>query len=387
MHARMQIIDGETYGMMMISIMMTASIVQWCVKLLYDPSRKYAGYQKRNITSLKPNSELRILITIHKQNHISPIIQFLDLCCPTTEHPLVVDVLHLIELVGRTTPLFIPHCLQRLPSGGSHHKSYSDDVIVAFDIYEHDNPNAASVNTYTAISPLCLMYEDVCHLALDKVSSIIILPFHQRWSNDGGVESDDKKIRSLNRKVLEIAPCSVGILVTRASASSSKQARDSDSQYSSSSSSCCTTRLAIIYLGGRDDEEVLCLAKRAIRNPRINLVVYHLVDKDCSIEELEDLMVILEDYYGGAKNVRYQEIITKDGSQTACFLREIVNEHDFFIVGRRHGIHTPQTDGLNNWSEFPELGVVGDFLSSPDFKSNAFVLVVQQQLSRKIHTG
>ncbi|KAL5076042.1 hypothetical protein RYX36_015026 [Vicia faba] len=373
------VIDGKTYGVMMLSTMIIGTIVHWSVKLLYDPSRKYAGYQKRNIMGLKRNSEPRILLTVQKQNHISAATDFLDICCPTPENPIAVDVIHVIELVGRALPIFIPHCLQRQASNSASHKSYSDDIILAFDIYEHENENAVSINTYTAISPANLMFEDVCNLALDKVASIIILPFHIRWSSDGTVESDDKKVlRALNKKVLEIAPCSVGILVTRANSIAKATPINSiTSEYS-------ITRLAIIYIGGTDDdEEILCLARRAMNSPRIKLVVYHLVSKDC-IAELEDLMIIGDEILEELKhseNVQYQEIFTKDGSQTAGFLREIVTEHDFFIVGRRHGSMSPQTDGLSEWSEFPELGAVGDFLASPDLNSWASVLVVQQQLS------
>ena len=372
----MKIINRKTYGVLMTSIMIIATIVHWSLKLLYDPSRKYAGYQKRNMVSLKRNSELRILVTLQKQNQISAATDFLDLCYPTQDKPITVDVLHVIELVGRALPLFIPHHLHRHASGQTSYKSYSDDVILAFDIYEHNNQNAVSINSYTAISPPNLMFEDVCNLALDKVATIIILPFHIRWSSYGVVESDDKKVlRALNREVLEIAPCSVGILVTRAN--SIPRPTSTKSEYS-------ITRLAIIYLGGNDDdEEVLCLAKRMMNNPRIDLVVYRLVAKE-NIEGLEELTVIgnetLEELKF-AENVRYHEVFTQNGSQTASFLREIVNEHDFFIAERRHGAQSPQTDGLEEWSEFPELGAIGDFLTSPDLSSSALVLVVQQQLS------
>ncbi|MCI69729.1 cation/H(+) antiporter 4-like [Trifolium medium] len=64
------------------------------------------------------------------------------------------------------------------------------------------------VSTYTAVSPPRLMHDDICYLVLDKLASIIILPFHLRWSEDGSVESADENIRSLNTKVLERAPCS-----------------------------------------------------------------------------------------------------------------------------------------------------------------------------------
>ena len=377
MYVCMQVIDRKTFGVMVISIMIIATIVHWSVKLLYDPSRKYVGYQTRNMMSLKRNSELRILVTLQTQNHISAVTNFLDLCCPAQEKPITIDVLHVIELVGRALPLFIHHHLQRQASGSTSYKSYSDDVILAFDIYEHDNQNAVSINTYTAISPPNLMYEDVCNLALDKVATIIILPFHITLSSDGVVESDDRKVlRALNRRVLEIAPCSVGILVTRAN--SMQKPISIKSEYS-------TTRLAIIYLGGNDDdEEVLCLAKRTMNNPKVNLVVYRLVAKE-NIAELEELRVIGDEMLEElkyAENVRYQEVFTQNGSQTASFLREIVNEHDFFIVGRRHETKYPQTNGLAEWSEFPELGAIGDFLASPDLNSSASVLVVQQQLSR-----
>ncbi|KHN44483.1 Cation/H(+) antiporter 3 [Glycine soja] len=282
---------------------------------LYDPSRKFAGYQKRNIMNLKPWSELRILMCIHKPSHISSMY-VLDLCCPTTESPIIVDVLHLIELVERALPIFIPHRIQRQASG-LQHKSYSD---------EHDNPDAVSAYPCTAIAPPNLM-------------------------------------------VLELSPCSVGILVTRAS---------HQTRYSS-------TRLALIYLSEHDDEEALCIARRAIRNPGMNIVIYNLVFKaeddewgqEVDDDELEDVKHARE------HNIRYQQIIETEGSQTAAFLSDIVKEHDFFIVGRRHGngIESPQTDGLTDWSEFPELGAIGDFLASPDLESRASILVVQQQLS------
>ncbi|KAK7387621.1 hypothetical protein VNO78_28543 [Psophocarpus tetragonolobus] len=353
-----RIIDGLTYGIMMVSIVMVACIVQWSVKILYEPSRKYGGYQKRNIMSLKEGSELRMVVCIHKPKHISWMIDVVDLCCPTAENPIIVDALHLIELVGRALPILIHHRHQRHESGREH-KSYSDDVILSFDIYQHEKAHAVWAHPCTAISPWSLMYEDVCNLAFDKVASIIILPFHQRWSMDGEVEWEEKSVRALNCRVLERAPCSVGILVTRSASSAH--------------------RLAVIYLGGDDDQEALCIAKRATRKDGMSLVVYHIVCQEAEEEHLH-IQVELD---SENDNIRYQQIIATRGSDTASFLSEIGKQHDFFIVGRRHGIRSPQTDGLTNWSEFPELGVIADFLSSPDLGTRASILVVQQQLSPK----
>ncbi|XP_020215699.2 cation/H(+) antiporter 4 [Cajanus cajan] len=360
------VISGHNYGIMIISIMITACIVKWSVKLLYDPSRKYAGYQKRNVMSLKSDSELRILACVHKPYHITATIDVLDLCCPTTEKPIIVDALHLIELIGRTSPIFISHRIQRTISSGSH-QSYSDNVILAFDLYEHDNIGAVTAHAYTAISPPTLMHEDVCQLALDKVASIIILPFHRRWSIDGGIESDDKNIRALNCKVLDIAPCSVGILLSRSSIQ-----RDSFIQ------------VAMIYLGGKDDREALSIAKRTTRNSRVKLVVYHLAAKEHTpnIDYLLDHEALkdVKKPNPGTENVSYHKVIVDGGAETSAVLRHIVDEYDFFIVGRRHEIESTQTDGLAVWSEFSELGTIGDLLASSDFGSRAGVLVVQQQV-------
>ena len=160
---------------------------------------------------------------------------------------------------------------------------------------------AVTAHVYTAISPPSLMHEDVCHLALDKVASIIILPFHLRWSGDGAIESDDKNMRALNCKLLEIAPCSVGILVGRSTI-------HSDS----------FIRVAMIFLGGKDDREALCLAKRATRNPRVNLVVYHLAPKEHTpdmeyIRDNEALKHVKKPHLG---NVSYQKVIVNGGPET-----------------------------------------------------------------------
>ncbi|KAK4272066.1 hypothetical protein QN277_020666 [Acacia crassicarpa] len=361
---------AQTYGVMMVSVMAMATFVQIAVKCLYDPARKYAGFQKRNIMNLKPNSDLRMVVCIHKQHHIAGILHFLDLCCPTPDFPLVVDALHLIELVGRYQPIFISHHLQK-DSDLSLANSYSENVFMSFQNYEHSKtPGAVSTHTYTAISPFNYMREDVCYLALDKLASIIILPFHRRWSIDGSIESEDKNIRSLNSRVLEGAPCSVGILVNRASLPSEPH---------------MSLQLAVIFFGGKDDREALCLAKRVCINPHIRLVVYHLPENDNSksstLEKLLDNAVlkdVMDGNYGS--RVSFKELVTEGGSDIASVVRDLVDDHDFFIVGRRHDVESSVTSGLKDWCEFEELGVIGDLLASPDFESSASVLVVQQQV-------
>ncbi|KAG2391004.1 hypothetical protein LR48_Vigan07g037500 [Vigna angularis] len=374
------LLSNETVSIMAISILVLGSIARIGVKSLYDPTRKYACYQKRNILNLKPNAEFRVVACIHKSSHIMSVKNVLDICCPTISSPLVGHVLHLKELVGRSSPIFISHRLQERV--GSNH-NYSEDVIVAFDLFEHDRAGTAEVSTYTAISPLRFMHDDICYLALDKVASIIILPFHVRWDEDGSISSADQNIRTLNAKVLRRAPCSVGILVNRGSSSSS-----------STHNNCIMTnsvkRIAMIFLGGSDDRESLCLAKRSIRDCSCNLVVYHLVWAHCEANwEMmldDEVLKSVRGYYGRLENVSYELVTIHQASETSAFVSSIANQHDFFIVGRRHGMKSPVTAALESWTEFSELGVIGDLLASPDSRTDASILVVQQQQTSKVVT-
>ncbi|XP_058782450.1 cation/H(+) antiporter 4-like [Vicia villosa] len=364
----------ESIGIMVISTLVFATISKLGVKALYDPSRKYAGYQKRNIMNLKQNSELRLVAVVHRASHMVHVKNFLSLCSPAPDNVLIADVVHVMELIGRTTPIFISHRLQQ-KTGSTH--NYSGELVVTFDLFERDHAGSATANTYTAISPQTFMQDDVCYLALDKNAAIIILPFHIRWTPQGLIESDDNMVRTLNSKVLERAPCSIGILVNRGNAAT----RNNNNSNNNNSTGY---KVAMVFLGGPDDREALCLAKRFSKNLDNSLYVYRLLasDQDAmgweKMIDDEELREVRGSYIK-LENVKYEEKTIQDASETTTFIRDIANKFDFIIVGRRNGVKSPQTLGLENWTEYTELGVIGDLLASPDMETKASVLVVQQQ--------
>ncbi|GFY80196.1 cation/hydrogen exchanger 15 [Actinidia rufa] len=51
------------------------------------------------------------------------------------------------------------------------------------------------------LTPQCMNYEEICNLAEDKRVAFIIVPFHKQPTVDGGMESDNLKIRMLNQNV------------------------------------------------------------------------------------------------------------------------------------------------------------------------------------------
>ncbi|KAH7565171.1 hypothetical protein JRO89_XS09G0152900 [Xanthoceras sorbifolium] len=344
------VIEQGHFTFMFWVIICVANIVPILVKCLYDPSRKYAGYNKRNLMYLRCNAELPIVAVIHVPDNVNSVINLLEATCPTKDNPMTINVIHLIKLSGLATPIFISH-QKRLRTTTS--DCYSENVIVAFNKFIGNNWGAVSVNTFTAVSLPSIMHEDICSLALDKLASLIILPFHRRWYIDGSVESDDELIRALNSRVLERAPCSVGILIDRVNL---RRAMPVDG-----SSEKPSYRVAMIFLGGNDDREALTFAKRMAQESTVVLTVAHFsnAENNQGISEdwdrMHDSIMLREVKTNGYIN--YVEKEVADGPETATIIHNMVNEYDMIIVGRRNNEESQQTTGLKEWSECPELGV------------------------------
>ncbi|RDX97791.1 Cation/H(+) antiporter 4, partial [Mucuna pruriens] len=361
-------------ALVMMCIILNATVMPMFLVYLYDPMKKYAGnYTKRNIFDHRRNTELRVLACIHRPDNIPSTINLLEATYPSKEEPLWAYVLHLIELIGRASPVFISHHLQKNPG---------DKVMDAFRNFEREFKDALQVSTFTSISPVELMYDDVCTLALNKHTSLIVLPFHKKWSSDGtGIEIEDETLRDLNFRVMDRAPCSVGILIERAQMT---HVFSPETPYT----------VCLLFVGGKDDREALFFAKRMTKNPHVRLTVVRFLASSLEINNSKD-----KDWQGmldteilhdikvnnkvGEASVNYLEKTVKDGPHTALLIRSLVTQYDLIIVGRQAGVETPQTSGLLQWCEYPELGVLGDLLSSTDAAGKASVFVIQQQRTSK----
>ncbi|KAK3219940.1 hypothetical protein Dsin_013910 [Dipteronia sinensis] len=368
----LKILTQDQYFLLMLIITLTAGIVPNIVRKLYDPSRKFVGYQRRKITDCKPNSELQIIACIHVPNNVNSVINFLGVSHPTRENPIALSVLHLVKLnAAQASPIFLSH------QNGTKNVTgygYSENVILSFKKFEGINWGAVSVNVFTAISPPDLMDDDICTLALDKLSSVIILPFHRTWYIDGSLESEDPVIRNLNRRVLEKAPCSIGILIDHGNIKRPMVRADS---FINSSS-----KIAVLFLGGSDDREALALAIRIAKDTRVGLTVAHFIaESDDGVVDWETILdsETLREVKNDSDYISYERHMVSSGPETVTIVHEIVNDHSLIIVGRNFDKEIPQTSGLKEWSEFPELGILGDLLASKDLGGKCSVMVVQQQ--------
>lgn len=184
-------------------------------------------------------------------------------------------------------------------------------------------------------------------------------------------------IRELNKSVLAVAPCSVGIFVYR---SSHGRRNINDTVLSMSSYKVC-----MVFVGGKDDREAVTLATRMARDPRINLTVVRMTTADDKAREFSEWDKMLDDEHlrelksNASIDVFYTEKAILDATETPGVMKSLASEFDMFVVGRGKGRKSVYTDGLEEWSEFKELGVIGDLLTSHDINSQASVLIIQQQ--------
>ncbi|CAH2065420.1 unnamed protein product [Thlaspi arvense] len=197
-------ISQATYAFLIIYSLINAGIVPFVLRSLYDPKRKYLNYQKRNILNLEPSSDLRILTCLHKPENVLQTIAFLQLfSSPNLDFPITVTVLHLMKLVGQISPIMISH---NKKSKRIHNNSYIHTANLAFRHFMLESLKSVTVTTFTAFSHEKMMHEDICTLALDQTTSIIIVPSGRSWTIDGMFESDDDAIRRINHSLLDRAP-------------------------------------------------------------------------------------------------------------------------------------------------------------------------------------
>ncbi|XP_061346822.1 cation/H(+) antiporter 15-like [Gastrolobium bilobum] len=390
-----KVLDEESFAtMVIITVLMTGIIVPG-ISALYKPSRGFISYKRRTIQMSKRDAEFRVLVCVHTPRNVSTIINLIEASNPTKKSPICIYLLHLVELTGRASALLIVHSSRKPadPPALNRNQAQSEHIISAFENYEQHADNV-SVQPLTAVSPHSTMHEDICNLAVDKRVAFIIIPFHKQQTVDGGMETANLAIRTVNQNVLAKAPCSVGILVDRGLNGSNRIAADQLSNH-----------VAVLFFGGPDDREALSYGWRMSEHPGVTLTIMRFVpgkevtrpvlqpstvnpdeprilnvetDQDTEKQLDEKLVNMLMMGHEYDDSIVYIEKVVNNGEETMAAIRSTNDVHDLFIVGRGQGMISPLTAGLTDWSECPELGAIGDLLASSDFVATGSVLVVQQ---------
>ncbi|XP_048495622.1 cation/H(+) antiporter 15 isoform X2 [Beta vulgaris subsp. vulgaris] len=362
-------ISGQDFTLLVVSSILVTAIMTPFVKLLYDPSRAFAPMRKMTIQHHKKDGELKMVVCIHQHDNVPTLVNVLEASGASEESPISVIVVILVEVVGKSAPMLLAYRPQRTLEPSN---SCNNHISNAFQQYERQNVGKASVQVYKNMSHFDAMHDDVRRIAAEKRANLVILPFHKQWAIDGTVGAINRSIQEMNLKLLEWVPCSLGILIDRGPSNGSLSILHSKSAY----------RVAVLFIGGADDVESLAYGARMVRHERVVVTVirFILVGRDNSRERKHESEII-DDYRksnSGNERLIYREELVKDGVGLAESIRNMDNIYDLILVGRTHQ-HSPLLFGLHQWSECPELGVIGDLLASSDAGTTASVLVVQQQ--------
>lgn len=382
-HNDLQVLDDETFAMMVIVAVFMTAIVKPVVTTIYRPARSFLPYKRRTVERLKPDAEFRVLVCVHTPRNVPTMISILEASHPTKKSPMCIYVVHLVELTGRASAMLIVHSTQKSGRPVNRTQAQSDHILQAFENYEQQAA-CVTVQPLTAISPYSTMHEDICNLAEDKRVALIIIPFHKQQTVDGGMEETNPAFRMVNQNVLANAPCSIGILVDRGLSGSTRVASNHLSHH-----------VAVLFFGGPDDREALSYAWKMSAHPGISLTVMRFIPgADAEKSDNPGTLTVetenhkekqldenfIKEFRSQTDNesIIYNEMVLSNGEETVAAIRSMDNQHDLFIVGRGEGMVSPLTAGLTDWSECPELGAIGDLLASSDFAATVSVLVVQQ---------
>ncbi|KAH7856614.1 hypothetical protein Vadar_003551 [Vaccinium darrowii] len=368
LYLRYTLVDPEFYTILTVMAVLTKAVLTPLIYYLYDPSKRYSNYKRRTVQQSRNEHELRILLCLHEEDQVFTLMNVLKATHPTREKPIGAFVLDLIKLVGRYHPLLINHQFHQRHSTTL---TRTDRIINAFNQYELCSEGSIRHQHYTSMTPYATMHDDICTLALEKSTSILIFPFQK---------SDNSPIPGVIKNLLDKAPCSVGILVDKRIITHWRF--DSHNQ----------TRISVcvVFAGGPDAREALAYGMRMAANPATRLTVLRLISEDEFFSDMLetrhdiDLIRKLRAEYSDNQRIEYREEIVKDGVGTSKVILSLDDHYDFMLVGRRLHSDSPLLTGLVDWSHHTqpqELGIIGEMLSSSDTKCSASVLVVQQQFT------
>ncbi|KNA05519.1 hypothetical protein SOVF_189560 [Spinacia oleracea] len=381
-----KVLNDQTFAIMVLMALVTTFMTTPIVMAVYKPAKRGNAYKLRTIQRKDPSSQLRIMACFHGAKSIPTMINLIEASRGTEKKEgLAVYAMHLMELSERSSAIRMVHKARNngLPFWNKGMQSDSDQVVVAFEAY--GQLSHVQIRPMTAISHFSNMHEDICASAESKKAALIILPFHKHQKFDGSLETTRHEYRVINKKVLQHAPCSIGILVDRGLGGSSHV-----------SASNVDSTITVFFFGGPDDREALALGERMSEHPGITLVVVHF-RADPNMEGAEMVAIDVNDgsSNGGSKSGDEEVIdavkqkISKDGSikyeervvRATCDTINTIKEFsrcNMVLVGRSPEGMVAATFSLNVKSEYPEIGPVGGLLISQEVSTNASLLVLHQ---------
>ncbi|CAN7109615.1 unnamed protein product [Brassica rapa subsp. narinosa] len=395
------VLNDQIFAIMVLMAIFTTFMTTPLVLAVYKPGKSSSkgDYNNRTIEETnRSNKPLRLMFCFQSIMNIPTIVNLIEASRGTNrKETLSVYAMHLMELSERSSAILMAHKVRKngLPFWNKDKSGNSSDmVVVAFEAYQR--LSRVSVRPMTAISAMATIHEDICRSAERKRAAMVILPFHKHVRLDRTWETTRNEYRLINKKVMEEAPCSVAILVDRGLGGATRV-----------SSSDFSLAITVLFFGGNDDREALAFAVRMAEHPGISLTVVRFIPSEefkpenvkleitedqtgsCSgetrlvdIEAITELKAKLKEQESSECQIVYEEKIVKCHEEV-CKAMDEYSRSNLFLVGKSpegsvaSGLHVMRSDT-------PELGPVGNLLtSSESVSTSASVLVVQQYVASR----
>ncbi|XP_022743893.1 cation/H(+) antiporter 15-like [Durio zibethinus] len=370
-----KLLDDQNFATLVMSIIILNAIITPTIEIYYKPEVK--GFElpdsvtqrARSLEMTSSIGELRVITCVQEEDNVPSIISLLEALNPKEVSPICAYVIHLVALASQTVPTLAPYKNHKRmfskPNG-------SDNIMRAFLNYAEHSRGPVQVQPFRMISPFKYMHQPICRLAEMIRTPLIIVPFFK--SQD--VHSTDGTLRIFNNNIQAFAKCTVGILVDRGLRT----------HFSLTSFSY---NVAVIFLGGADDREALVFAARMSRHPSvaITLLRIHLrgnrtLEFEIERELDESLLRDFKAMNDSNACVVCHELVAHNSEEVMQALRFLANTYDLVVVGKRHGIAQFE-EGLISWTQYPELGVIGDAIAAPDFYGGMMSALVLQHHSEE----
>lgn len=403
-----QVLNDQVFAIMVLMAIFTTFMTTPLVLAVYKPGKSLTkgDYKNRTVEETnQSNKPLCLMFCFQSIMNIPTIVNLIEASRGTNrKESLSVYAMHLMELSERSSAILMAHKVRKngLPfwnKNKSGNDSSPDMVVVAFEAFRR--LSRVSVRPMTAISALATIHEDISQSAERKRAAMVILPFHKHVRLDRTWETTRNEYRWINKKVMEECPCSVAILVDRGLGGATRVA-----------SSDFTLVITVLFFGGNDDREALAFAVRMAEHPGISLTVVRFIPSEkfkpenvkleitedpsgsgetklTDIEAITELKAKIKEQETSISNSDSNSHIVYEEKLVKCYeeVIEVIKEHsrsNLFLVGK-----SPEgsvASGLNVVrSDTPELGPVGNLLtSSESVSTSASVLVVQQYIASRV---
>ncbi|XVE52435.1 hypothetical protein DITRI_Ditri02bG0122100 [Diplodiscus trichospermus] len=365
-----KLLDDQNFATLVMSIVILNAIITPIIEIWYKPEAErfdlpnFVKVPTRSLGMTSTIGELRIITCVQEEDHVPSIISLLEALNPKEVSPICAYVVHLIALASQTVPTLAPY---------KNHKSKfrnlngSDNIMRAFLNYEEHARGSVQIQPFRMISPFKYMHHPICKLAETTRAPLIIVPFFKSEE----VHGIDGTFQIFNTNIQAFANCTVGILVDRG-----LRTHISLTSFS--------YNVAVIFLGGVDDREALAFAARMLSHPDIAITILRIHFKGINSLKFQVERERDESFFRDFKAmnnsttcVTCHELVAHDSEEVMTALRSLENTYDLVVVGKRHRFAQFEED-LISWTQYPDLGVIGDAIASPDFYGGKMSVLVLQ---------